>query len=113
MADVLRFLMYAEGYGQFALGREQFQALPASLTAVRCASCSNCTVECPNGVQVAEASAHRPSNCLRERSGRVEHGQEHKLAADGLQTLQDGMPKEHVTGSKNAKTQLATDTREY
>jgi predicted aldo/keto reductase-like oxidoreductase len=54
VADVLRFLMYAEGYGQFALGREHFQALPAELAAVRCASCSNCTVECPHGVRVAE-----------------------------------------------------------
>ncbi len=53
VADVLRFLMYAEGYGQFALGREQFKALPPALTEVRCASCGTCTVECPNGVQVA------------------------------------------------------------
>ncbi len=53
VADVLRFLMYAEGYGQFALGREHFKALPPALTEVRCASCTNCTVECPKGVQVA------------------------------------------------------------
>ena len=53
VADVLRFLMYAESYGQFALGREQFKALPAEIAAVRCSSCANCTVECPNGVQVA------------------------------------------------------------
>ena len=53
VADVLRFLMYAEGYGQFALGREHFKTLPAELAEVRCASCSNCTVKCPNGVQVS------------------------------------------------------------
>ena len=53
VADVLRFLMYAEGYGQFALGREHFKALPAELAGVRCGSCGNCTVHCPNGVQVA------------------------------------------------------------
>jgi predicted aldo/keto reductase-like oxidoreductase len=53
VADVLRFLMYAEGYGQFALGREHFKTLPAELADVRCASCTNCTVECPNGVQVS------------------------------------------------------------
>jgi hypothetical protein len=58
VADVLRFLMYAEGYGQFALGREHFKALPAELAAVRCGSCSNCTVQCPNGVRVA-ARLHR------------------------------------------------------
>jgi predicted aldo/keto reductase-like oxidoreductase len=53
VADVLRFLMYAEGYGEFALGREHFKALPSELAEVRCGSCSKCTVECPNGVQVA------------------------------------------------------------
>jgi predicted aldo/keto reductase-like oxidoreductase len=50
---VLRFLMYAEGYGQFAMGRDEFKALPAHLTAVRCSSCTNCTVDCPHGVEVA------------------------------------------------------------
>ena len=53
VADVLRFLMYAEGYGQFALGRDEFKALPAHLAAVRCSSCTSCTVHCPNGVEVA------------------------------------------------------------
>jgi hypothetical protein len=53
VADVLRFLMYAESYGQFAMAREHFQALPAELAGVRCSSCTHCTVECPNGVQVA------------------------------------------------------------
>jgi predicted aldo/keto reductase-like oxidoreductase len=53
VADVLRFLMYAEGYGQFAMGRDEFKALPAHLTAVRCSSCTNCTVDCPHGVEVA------------------------------------------------------------
>jgi len=53
VADVLRFLMYAEGYGQFAMAREHFKTLPAEVAGVRCASCSNCTVKCPNGVQVS------------------------------------------------------------
>jgi hypothetical protein len=53
VADMLRFLMYADGYGQFSMGREHFQALPPEVTAVRCGSCTNCTVQCPNGVQVA------------------------------------------------------------
>ena len=54
VADVLRFLMYAEGYGQFALGREHFKTLPAEVAGVRCGSCAHCTVECPNGVHVAD-----------------------------------------------------------
>jgi hypothetical protein len=53
VADVLRFLTYAEGYGQFAMARERFQALPAEAAAVRCGACANCTVQCPHGVQVA------------------------------------------------------------
>ena len=53
VADVLRFLTYAEGYGQFALGRENFLQLGPQVAAVRCADCERCTVECPYGVQVA------------------------------------------------------------
>jgi predicted aldo/keto reductase-like oxidoreductase len=51
--DMLRFLMYAEGYGQFAMAREQFKELPPEVAAVRCSSCTSCEVKCPNGVQVA------------------------------------------------------------
>jgi aryl-alcohol dehydrogenase-like predicted oxidoreductase len=52
VADVLRYLTYAEGYGQFALGREQFRSLPAALRDVRCSDCTSCPVHCPNGVQI-------------------------------------------------------------
>jgi uncharacterized protein len=54
VADLLRFLTYAEGYGQFSLGRERFLELPAELAQVRCDSCSTCTVACPHGVRVSE-----------------------------------------------------------
>jgi len=57
VADVLRYLTYAEGYGQFGLGREQFLALPASLRDVRCSDCEACAVRCPQGVQVARRLA--------------------------------------------------------
>jgi len=53
VADVLRFLMYAESYGQFAMAREHFKALPAELARIRCSSCAACIVHCPYGVQVA------------------------------------------------------------
>jgi aryl-alcohol dehydrogenase-like predicted oxidoreductase len=53
VADVLRYLTYAESYGQFALGREHFLALPAALRDVRCADCASCAVRCPQGVEVA------------------------------------------------------------
>jgi len=52
VADMLRFLTYADGYGQFALGRGRFQELPAEVSAVRCQDCSRCTVSCPFGVRV-------------------------------------------------------------
>jgi predicted aldo/keto reductase-like oxidoreductase len=51
--DTLRFLTYAEGYGQFALGREHFQKLPVVQQTARCEDCEGCTVNCRHGVQVA------------------------------------------------------------
>jgi hypothetical protein len=54
VADVLRYLTYADGYGQFALGREKFLALPEEARQVRCRECASCAVRCPNGVRVAE-----------------------------------------------------------
>jgi uncharacterized protein len=54
VADVLRYLAYAEGYGQFQLGRQNFLSLPAEIRNVRCSSCTECTIKCPNGVRVAQ-----------------------------------------------------------
>jgi uncharacterized protein len=54
VADMLRYLTYADGYGQFALGRENFQTLSDEHAAVRCGDCPGCTVACPHGVRVAE-----------------------------------------------------------
>jgi hypothetical protein len=51
---MVRFVMYADGYGQFPLGRENFQRMSAEHQAVRCGECSNCVVKCPHGVAVAE-----------------------------------------------------------
>jgi predicted aldo/keto reductase-like oxidoreductase len=54
VAEILRYLTYADGYGQFSLGRERFLELPAQVAQVRCDSCSTCTVSCPHGVRVSE-----------------------------------------------------------
>jgi uncharacterized protein len=51
--DTLRFLTYAEGYGQFALGRERYQELPVVQKIVRCGDCGECSVRCRHGVKVA------------------------------------------------------------
>jgi len=58
VADVLRFLTYAEGYGQFALGREKFFELGREVAALRCADCQRCSIQCPYGVQVATRLRH-------------------------------------------------------
>ena len=54
VADVLRYLSYAEGYGEFQLAREHFLALPSEIRNVRCADCSTCVIQCPNGVRIAD-----------------------------------------------------------
>ena len=54
VSDLLRIVTYADGYGQFSLGRERYRELPEDVTTVRCGDCSSCTVECPHGVHVAE-----------------------------------------------------------
>jgi hypothetical protein len=54
VADVLRFVMYAEGYGEFELGRDHFKQLPEHLAKVRCSDCRECTVKCPHGVKVPD-----------------------------------------------------------
>lgn len=54
VSDTIRYLSYADFYGQFPLGREYFMALPENVRNVRCADCSSCSVHCPNGVHVTE-----------------------------------------------------------
>jgi uncharacterized protein len=54
VSDMVRFVMYAEGYGQFALGRENFLRVPEQQRQVRCGDCDTCAVRCPNGVGVRE-----------------------------------------------------------
>jgi hypothetical protein len=51
---MVRFVMYADGYGQFALGREHFQRMAAEHQEVRCNDCATCAVRCPHGVQVSQ-----------------------------------------------------------
>jgi predicted aldo/keto reductase-like oxidoreductase len=54
VADMVRIVMYADGYGQFGLGRENFLRLAAEHRQVRCTDCQTCAVRCPHGVQVAQ-----------------------------------------------------------
>jgi hypothetical protein len=52
--DVLRFLTYAEGYGQFALARERFLEMPQPERDARCRDCASCSFRCAHGVTVRD-----------------------------------------------------------
>jgi predicted aldo/keto reductase-like oxidoreductase len=52
VSDMVRFVTYAEGYGEFSMGQERFNRLPGEQRRIRCADCSSCPVACPNGVEV-------------------------------------------------------------
>ncbi len=58
VADTLRHLMYAEGYGQFAMARECYLEQPAGARQARCSECDACSVQCPNGVDVRRSLIH-------------------------------------------------------
>jgi len=52
--EVLRCGMYAEGYGEFAMGRAKFLQLPEVARSGACGRCEECTVRCRFGVRVEE-----------------------------------------------------------
>jgi hypothetical protein len=54
--DLVRFVMYADGYGQFPLGRENYMRLSEQHQQVRCGDCADCPVHCPHGVRVVEGA---------------------------------------------------------
>jgi predicted aldo/keto reductase-like oxidoreductase len=56
--EVLRFLTYAEGYGQFALARERFLEMPQPARDVRCRDCTSCSFRCAYGVAVRDTLTH-------------------------------------------------------
>jgi hypothetical protein len=57
VADLIRYVSYAEGYGEFGMARDHYLELPAHLQSVRCADCTECTVQCPHGVHVSKRVA--------------------------------------------------------
>ena len=58
VSDTLRFLTYAEGYGQFALAREKFLELSRPVRDVRCRDCASCSVKCAYGVAIRDSLIH-------------------------------------------------------
>ena len=60
VADIMRYDLYANGYGDRARAAELYRALPVGQCAAMCRDCSECTVVCPWGVPVRSrlGSAH-------------------------------------------------------
>jgi len=54
VADELRFLAYNDFKGNFHEAREGFWDLPREIRNIRCSDCSECVVQCPNGVKVRD-----------------------------------------------------------
>jgi uncharacterized protein len=54
VADELRFLAYNDFKGNFHEARESFWDLPREIRNIRCSDCTECAVQCPNGVKVHE-----------------------------------------------------------
>lgn len=52
--EIMRALMYAEGYGDLARARSVLAELSIGERIVDCESCRQCTAHCPNGVQVRD-----------------------------------------------------------
>jgi len=52
--DVVRSVMYAEGYSDLAMARSHFAAIPEEQRRMACHNCTQCTVHCPKGVAIRE-----------------------------------------------------------
>lgn len=54
VSDIIRYVTYAHGYGEFPLARENYRSMPEAMQSAHCENCGECSVRCPNGVQVRE-----------------------------------------------------------
>ena len=52
--DIMRFLMYADGYGELELGKDSYKTLSISENASKCIDCEECVVECVNKLNVGQ-----------------------------------------------------------
>ena len=50
--DVMRYMMYAEGYGDLPLGQAEYRSLPETASAVQCLDCTRCVARCVNGLKI-------------------------------------------------------------
>ncbi|MFC1495030.1 aldo/keto reductase [Thermodesulfobacteriota bacterium] len=54
VTDVMRFLAYNDYCGNYHQARMSFMELPEEIRSVQCSDCSDCAIQCPNGVHVQE-----------------------------------------------------------
>ena len=54
VSDLVRFVTYAEGYGNFEMGHSRYMRPPAEVRNIRCQDCAECAVRCLYGVRVRE-----------------------------------------------------------
>jgi len=52
--DIMRFLMYADGYGELELGRDSYKSLSFNQRASKCIECNRCVVPCVNKLNIKE-----------------------------------------------------------
>jgi len=52
--DIMRFLMYADGYGELELGRNSYKSLSSNERASKCTGCNHCVVPCVNKLNIRE-----------------------------------------------------------
>ncbi|MFQ6115584.1 MAG: aldo/keto reductase [bacterium] len=57
ISEVNRTLMYAEGYGDLVLARQQYRTLPLSRSAIQCLDCPKCEAKCLNDLDIAAKMA--------------------------------------------------------
>lgn len=54
VTDMMRYLAYNDYCGNYHQARMSFLELPEEIRSVRCSDCSECAIQCPNGVHVQE-----------------------------------------------------------
>lgn len=54
VTDVLRYLAYNDFAGNYHQALANFRGLPKEIREVRCGDCSECVIQCPNGVAVRD-----------------------------------------------------------
>ena len=52
ISEIMRFLMYADGYGEVELGKDSYKSLSFNENASKCIDCYDCVVKCVNKLNI-------------------------------------------------------------